>query len=227
MILGSDGLKNILLNVYEFHEPWAKNTLKKVLKKGMKVAVLTMSHGEDISDGDAWMKLYGEGRPVNEILKKAFGSYGITELTYVSWYHDNANSALEKVNSADILFMTGGLPHLLYDRMLKWKLVDKIKKFPGIVMGASAGAMVQMKEYHVTPDEDYPRYCYYKGLGLLDGFEPEVHFAATEVQMKSIARYQKERNKLVFAMANDGGLLIDGSQVSVFGNVDIFPEDEE
>lgn len=220
-------MKNILLNVYEFHEPWAKNTLKKVLKKGMKVTVLSMSHGTDIPDGEAWLKVYSEGCPVYEILKKAFGSYGITDITYVSWYHDDSDSALEKVKSADILFMTGGLPHLLFDRLQKWMLVASIKRFPGIVMGASAGAMVRMKEYHVTPDEDYDRYGYYKGLGLLDGFEPEVHFAATEVQMKSIARYQKERKKLVFAMANDGGLLIDGSQVSVFGNVDIFPEGEE
>lgn len=220
-------MKNILLNVYEFHEPWAKNTLKKVLKKGMKVTVLTMSHGDDIPDAESWEKLYREGCPVYEILKKAFGSYGITDITYVSWYHDNTESALNKVKSADILFMTGGLPHLLYERLTQWKLVDPIRKFAGIVMGASAGAMVQMKEYHVTPDEDYARYGYYKGLGLLDGFEPEVHFAATDVQLKSIARYQKERKKLVFAMANDGGLLIDGSQVSVFGNVDIFPEDDE
>lgn len=220
-------MKNILLNVYEFHEPWAKNTLKKVLKKGMKVTVITMTHGEEIPDGEAWEKLYGEGCPVYEILKKSFGSYGITDITYVSWYHDDENSALEKVISADVIFMTGGLPHLLCNRIREWNLMESIRRFSGIVMGASAGAMAQMKEYHVTPDEDYPRYGYYKGLGLLDGFEPEVHFAATEVQMKSIARYQKERKKLVFAMANDGGLLIDGSQVSVFGNVDIFPEDDE
>lgn len=220
-------MKNILLNVYEFHQPWAKNTLKKVLKKGMKATILTMSHGDDIPDGDAWMKLYGEGCPIYLTLQKAFSAYGITELSFVSWYHDDAASAREKVRSADVLFLTGGLPHLLSQRMKAWDLVSEIKRFSGVVMGASAGAMVQMKEYHVTPDEDYDHYCYYKGLGLLDGFEPEVHFAGTDVQMKSIARYQKERKKLVFAMANDGGLLIDGSQVSVFGNVDIFPEDEE
>ena len=220
-------MKNVLLNVYEFHAPWAKATLKKVLKKGMKVVVLTMTHGDEIPDKESWEKLYLPGGPVHGILTKAFGSYGITDISFVGLYHHSGIEAKEMIKGADVLFFTGGLPHLFYERLQKWDLVKTIRSFNGIVMGASAGAMVQMKEYHVTPDEDYDKYGYYKGLGLLDGFEPEVHFEATPVQMESITRYQKERKKLVFAMANDGGLLVEGDRVSLFGNVEIFPEDEE
>lgn len=61
-----------------------------------------------------------------------------------------------------------------------------------------------MTEYHITPDEDYDSYSYHPGLGLLEGFEPEVHYAASAVQQESIARYLRERGKPVYAMTNQG-----------------------
>ena len=219
-------MKNILLNIYEFQAPWAYEILKDVLKPEMKVCILTMTHGDEIPDGETWEKWYTPGGHVYGILTGAFGAYGIPEeqISFVGLYHDDYKSAKEKIQQADVIFVTGGLPDKFYDRMQDMDLIGTVQNFGGIFMGCSAGAMVQMTEYHITPDEDYDSYGYYPGLGLLEGFEPEVHFAGTQVQMESIARYQQERRKTVYAMTNNGGLLVEGEKITPFGDVTIFPE---
>ena len=110
-------------------------------------------------------------------------------------------------------------------RLEEWGLVEPIRQFPGIVMGCSAGAMMQMTEYHITPDEDYDTYGYYPGLGLLEGFEPEVHYAASEVQKESIDRYLRERGKPVYAMTNQGGLVVRNGEITPMGEVYRFPRE--
>ena len=92
-------------------------------------------------------------------------------------------------------------------------------------MGCSAGAMMQMTEYHITPDEDYDAYGYYPGLGLLEGFEPEVHYAASEVQTESIRRYLRERGKPVYAMTNQGGLVVQNGIITTMGQVTRFQQE--
>ena len=103
--------------------------------------------------------------------------------------------------------------------------MEPIQRFPGIVMGCSAGAMMQMTEYHITPDEDYDTYGYYSGLGLLEGFEPEVHYAASEVQTESIRRYLRERGKPVYAMTNQGGLVVQNGIITTMGQVTRFQQE--
>lgn len=219
-------MKNVLLNIYEFQAPWACEILEKVLCPEMKVCILTMTHGGEIPDQETWEKWYTPGSHVYGVLTGAFGAYGISEenISFVGLYQDDHDSAEKKIADADVIFVTGGLPDLFYERMEDMRLIDVVRVFDGIFMGCSAGAMVQMREYHITPDEDYDTYGYYPGLGLLEGFEPEVHFIGSEVQMESIARYQKERGKRVYAMTNNGGLFVDGDQIIPMGEVTVFPE---
>jgi peptidase E len=212
-------MTNILLNIYGFQADWAYDTLKTVLTPDLQVCVLTMSHGEEIPDGKTWENLYLPGKPIYQDLTAAFGAYGVREsqISWVSWYHDSPESAQEKVKNAQAVFLTGGLPDKFYERLCAWGLADLLREFPGVVMGASAGAMVQFREYHITPDEDYDSYGYYQGLGLLDGFELEVHFADTEVQRESAARYLRERQKPLWYVCNDGGLLVQNGAITPMG----------
>ncbi len=55
-------------------------------------------------------------------------------------------------------------------------------------IGSSAGAMIQIAKYHITPDEDYNTFTYNKGLNLIKDFDIEVHYEGTEVQNKYIKR---------------------------------------
>ena len=218
---------NVLLNIYEFQTDWAKPVLGKILKPEQRVTILTMSHGEEIPDRKTWESLYLPGKQIYAVLTGAYGAYGIPEgnIQFVSWFHDTPETALMKLGEADVLFLTGGLPDVFESRLEEWGLVEPIQRFPGIVMGCSAGAMMQMTEYHITPDEDYDAYGYYPGLGLLEGFEPEVHYAASEVQTESIRRYLRERGKPVYAMTNQGGLVVQNGIITTMGQVTRFQQE--
>ena len=220
---------NVLLNIYEFQADWAKPVLGEILKPEHRVTILTMSHGDEIPDRNTWEKLYLPGREIYNVLTGAYGAYGIPKenIQFVGWYHDTPETALEKIGEADVLFLTGGLPDVFETRLEEWGLVEPIRQFPGIVMGCSAGAMMQLTEYHITPDEDYDTYGYYPGLALLEGFEPEVHYAASEVQKESIRRYLRERGKPVYAMTNQGGLVVRDGEITPMGEVTVFRSEQE
>ena len=46
----------------------------------------------------------------------------------------------------------------------------------GVMMGYSAGAVIQLAEYHLSPDDVYPEFEYYEGLPCLNDFYMEVHY---------------------------------------------------
>ena len=61
-----------------------------------------------------------------------------------------------------------------------------------------------LREYHITPDADYPLFCYGKGCGLIDGFGIEVHDDANDaVQRQSIERFLREKRKPLYAIVGN------------------------
>ena len=93
----------------------------------------------------------------------------------------------------------------------------------GIVMGYSAGAVIQLAEYHLSPDNDYPAFGYYEGLPYLKDFYLEVHYDGTREQDESIRRVISERGKTVYATAmQSGAILVDDGNIRLLGNVKRF-----
>lgn len=209
---------NVLLNTYAFDAPWARDTLSPLLRPGMRSSVIAFSFNAGMSEAQA----ASEGHLRD--LTPAFSSYGIgpAHLQLVNWFHDSPQSAREKIARSDVLFLTGGWPDHMMCRLRRWGLTDQIEHFDGIVMGCSAGAMVQMRRYHITPDADYPSFGWYEGMDLLRDFLIEVHYRETEEQHRSIHRVRRERGLPVFALYNDGGLVVQGDTISTMGRTRLF-----
>ena len=53
------------------------------------------------------------------------------------------------------------------DRLKKHNLIEKIKKFKGITIGSSAGAMIHLDKAHIYKDNDYKKFSYVKGLSFI------------------------------------------------------------
>jgi hypothetical protein len=82
-----------------------------------------------------------------------------------------------------------------------------IDKFDGIVMGASAGAMIQTKEF-VIDGEGYP-YSYHKGLGMIQlDVDLLVHFKPNKEMFNIFKRSVKERPNVLLLTIRDGECLI-------------------
>lgn len=84
-------------------------------------------------------------------------NYGVKEenINWINYFKDTYENAKVKIRNSNILFLTGGLPVKMMSRLIEFDLIDDIESFTGVIIGSSAGAMVQIAEYHITPDEDY------------------------------------------------------------------------
>lgn len=224
---GKENMVNILLEGYDIDAPWLYGELKNYLKPSHSVCVVAFSFRDNrVKTLSDWNALYSpECGMYYGGITGGFRSYGIPEenVSFVNYFTDTKESAAEKIKNADIVYFLGGLPHRTMERIEEFGLFDLLAGFDGIVMGYSAGAAVQLKEYHLSPDGDYPEFGYYRGLPYLDGFYIEVHYEDSEIQNSSIRRVLEERGKTVYAIAlRAGAIIADNEEVRLLGDVKTF-----
>ena len=120
---------------------------------------------------------------------------GIPEenITFVNYFTDSKEKAADIVQGSDIIYFPGGLPDRMMERIREFELVNVLLQHEGIIIGFSAGAYIQLKEYDLSPDEDYPGFGYYEGLAFLQDFYLEVHYEDSPVQNAVIQRVLRER----------------------------------
>ena len=212
---------NVLLNINNFSEEFAFSELSKIINPNMKVLILPLSFHEDWITGNQDLKhYYGKGKKEYQDIAKEFYAFGINDenIKIINYFYDTRKSIEKKIKKSDILFLTGGYPDKLLYRIDKLRIRDLIQNFDGIVMGTSAGAMVQLKEYHVTPEEDNEEYQYHQGLGLIEDFDIEVHFENSPKQLYCIALTLQQYNQPIYALSNDSGLIIHDKEIISLGN---------
>lgn len=220
-------MTNILLEGYDIKAGWLYNELKNYIKPHHSVAVVAFSFRDNRVQSPAdWNLLYGKENGIYyDGIVGGFSSYGICEdnITFVNYFADSKESAAQKIADADIIYFLGGLPDRMMERINEFELYPALMKHDGIVMGYSAGAVIQLAEYHLSPDDDYPEFQYFEGLPYLNDFYIQVHYENTEVQNESIRRVVAERGKTVYATAwQAGAILVDNGTIQLIGDVKAF-----
>ncbi len=107
----------------------------------------------------------------------------------------------EKVKlDCDLIYIPGGLPKVFLEYAKKFNLKELLKKFNGVIVGNSAGALVLCKDCIITADEDHPETEVVSGLGLVN-FSVEVHYNGNEELMKKLVKdreiYAIEENSAI------------------------------
>lgn len=218
---------NILLEGYDIDASWIYNELKNYIKPNHSVAVMAFSFRDSqVKTLLDWNALYSKenGRYYGGIVG-GITAYGIPEenISFINYFTDTRESAAQKIKTADIIYFLGGLPDRMMDRIREFDLYNVLMAHNGILMGYSAGAVIQLAEYHLSPDEDYPEFKYFEGLPYLNDFYMEVHYEGTEVQDEAIRRVLSERGKTVYATAvRSGAILVDNGNIKLIGDVKIF-----
>ena len=219
---------NILLNINNFSEDWAYDALSEIIKPYMKVLIIPWSYHEDfIQNADDFDREFGKGAPQYEEIAEQFMNYGIKRrnIRVLHYYKDSKRSARSKFFFADIIFFTGGYPDRFLYRIDQAGIRPLIEKFKGIIMGTSAGAMIQFDRYHVTPEEEGQDYEYHEGLGLISGFDIEVHYEDSFEHLSSLIIDLKLHGMPIFALPNRGGMIVDENELTLLG--DAFPIKKE
>lgn len=143
-------------------------------------------------------------------LAAVFEQYGIplSQIEWVNYYTVDRAALAEKIARSDVLYFCGGEPELLYQRLELLKLMEPLRCFDGIVMGDSAGAVIQLERYRQQ-----------KGLGYLQGFDLEVHFTGEEAQKETIQRVLHAHGRPVYALYPNGALVVENGWIHSIGEV--------
>ena len=216
----------VLMNTSMIDEKWVRPALKPLLAPDDEVSVLAFSFFDDTKTLEDWNRQYKKGQGIwYRSNTDVFFAYGLKEkqIHWVNYFTDSIPQMKEAILNSSVLLLTGGAPDLMYRRIREKKLSGVLRRYQGLVIGYSAGAMIQLGEYHITPDEDYPQFCWKNGLGYLTDFDVEVHFQNTPHQLRHIERALRERHRPVYAIDEKGGMIVqpDGTK-SFFGAVTCF-----
>jgi peptidase E len=215
----------MLFSSYNFHESWARNIVEKYIYSNDKVLIIPFSFGDKINSDKDWQSLYSkENGKYYESVVEPFVNYGIKEenVNWINYFKDTKENAKIKIRNSNIIFFTGGLPDKMMSRIIEFDLIDDIESFTGVIIGSSAGAMVQIAEYHITPDEDYNKFTYNTGLNIINNFDIEVHYEGTEVQIKYIKKVLKEKKDKIYAISNNGGVVVANEKITLLGDTQTF-----
>lgn len=200
--------------------------LGRYFRKGDKVAVVAFSFYDNyVYDAESWERVFGKGGNCYYETVDGLAPFGITpdDISFINYFTDTKESAKRKIKEADVIYFTGGLPDRMMDRIREFELEEILLAHRGVVMGYSAGAVIQLNEYHLYPDGDYKDFGYYKGLAYLSGFGIEVHYEYKPEQDESIRRFLKERGVTTYVThTRSGGIVIDNGEVKVIGKVDVY-----
>ena len=215
---------HVLLNTSMIDEKWIYMNLKSYISKNDRVCILPFSFFDDTKNEQDWNKQYGPGMGIwYRSNQDVFYRYGISSshITWVNYFTDSIEEMKNKIMNSSVLLLTGGAPDLMMKRIKEKKLKKVIKNYKGVMIGYSAGAMIQLDAYHISPDEDYPKFSYKTGLGCLSGFDVEVHFRKSKVQMESVEKVKNDKKIPVYGIYENGGMILE-KEVICFGQVDLY-----
>lgn len=212
---------NLLFSKLNFDEEWARNIMEDVLEGCKKIVVLPFSYWDfEIYDEVSWEKAYGpEGKYFEEIYKP-FSSYGFTkaQFRYIDYFTDSEDVIRKEISESDILFLTGGAPDLYMNRIKNRHLQECLEKYAGVVIGCSAGTMIQFKQFHITPGPFYPDFSMIQGIGMISlDMGVEVHFLGNDNQLNSIEKTKNEYAAILL-LDNESGALITENDIQLLGN---------
>ena len=170
---------NILLEGYDIAAPWLRAGLRRYLRPGHTVAVVALSFRDNRVHGpEDWAALYSAERGMYYGgITGGFEAYGISRanISFIDYFADTPATAARKIERADIVYFLGGLPDRMLARIRDMELYDVLARHDGIAIGYSAGAVIQLREYYLAPDDDYAEFSYYEGLPYLSDFYLQVH----------------------------------------------------
>jgi|GEM_PF-1068300 len=163
--------------------------LQKFLNKDKKVFILGYSFFEKyIKNINDWNSFYEKTKYLDE-LYTFLNSFNISnDNIFLANYFTTTNEEfINKLNDADILFIPGGAPEKIIERLHSKGLFQSIKDFSKIIIGTSAGAMIQTNIFHISKDRDYAKYDVFEGLHFFDFLGIEVHFNRKRKQKRGLS----------------------------------------
>lgn len=126
----------------------------------------------------------------------------------------------EIVSNADVIYMLGGDPISQYEYIKKVNCIDVLKKFDGVILGVSAGAMNLSKEIRYFDEEDNSKIIRYEGLDI----SPVSIYPHFSIDNKILVSQLKElsQGSKIYALPNESYIKIKNNSPQFVGEYYLF-----
>lgn len=147
-------------------------------------------------------------------------------ISIINCYRDSKTEVQEKLKNSNILVIPGGNSEMLYYKLaMEYELLYAIKYYEGLIIGESAGACTQFREYFITKENNYHGYkAWYPGFGVLnDPYYIDVHTRDDDEYLKQLQKISNKRKKIIYALHEEDSILHnrDTGEFNLIGNINI------
>ena len=148
-------------------------------------------------------------------------SFGANSVKFVG-YSDSKEFIEEKMNSAKMVYLTGGLPSVLIERLKKRDVNKLLSGYKGVIVGRSAGALALCGRC-ITTVRSSSRVRIVDGLGLVN-ITLKVHYTPEKDDI--LLSFSKQEK--VYAVPEGSAIVFDnGTLREVIGEAYLFENGEK
>ena len=153
--------------------------------------------------------------PKSKLLFDYFRSLGASAVNTVD-YSSSIEEIKEKISESDLVYLTGGVPSVLVERLKKSGIRSCLEDFEGVIVGRSAGALALCRKCVIT----YRSNASVKvidGLGLVDLTLKAHYRLGKDTELIELSKSQD-----IFAVPKGSALVCDSGKLSVINKVYLF-----
>jgi dipeptidase E len=153
--------------------------------------------------------------PKSQLMFDYFRSLGACTVNTVD-YSCTIEEIKERISEADLIYLTGGVPTVLVERLKKSGVRNLLRDFKGIIVGRSAGALALCRKCIVTCRRTSEIKIIY-GLGLVDLTLKAHYKLGKDEKLVGLSKTED-----VFAVPKDSAIVYDNGKLSFINNVYLF-----
>ena len=151
----------------------------------------------------------------NKIIFDYFRSLGASTINTVN-YSNTTSEIKDKIAQSDLIYLTGGVPSMLIERLKKLDVDSLLKDFKGVIVGRSAGALALCKKCVITY-RSTSEVKIIDGLGLVNLTLKAHYRLGWDRELIELSKTQD-----IFAVPKGSALIYDNGNLSTINNVYFF-----
>jgi dipeptidase E len=131
-------------------------------------------------------------------------------------YSSSTSEIEQKISQTDLVYLTGGIPSVLVERLRQSCVDSLLKDYEGVVVGRSAGALALCRKCVVTYRSSLEAKVI-DGLGLVD-LTAKAHYKPDrDEQLERLSLYQD-----VFALPKGSALVVSNGELTFINTIYLF-----
>lgn len=219
---------NILMSNMSLDKKWSRIPLRKYIKPNSVITIIGFQfYDEEIETAEEWDEFFDKRSGVfYDYFVEPLEFFGVMRksIKWINYFKDTHESAVRKIKGSDVLIFTDGLPAHMMKILSRLDLINEIKNYKGVIIGFGSGAVIQLSDYQIEPCRFWD-FGYFHGLGLVDNIGIEIHFEEFDLENISIRKFIQEKKKPLYAISDDGAVIVDNGEVSVIGDVEVINQE--